>query len=412
MINTNPKLKPKNWVEARISKTSNSFDQAIQEGLTQYIFTNREDKNVELIDGTGAIEFVSCSYLGLETHPKLIEGAKSALDKYGLHFSSSRNRFRPPFLDEFESLLTEIHNGKPTLAFTSVSSVHLGILPLLGNGSLPSYPVKENGAYFLIEKTAHASLQVLRGIYAQLGPVKRFDLSEPGSLERELAEVNDRTPIILVDGVGSMGGLIDLNYLLELVTPYKGYLYIDDAHGTSIIGDRGEGYAFNCFNNDLPENVIIAGSLSKAFGGTGGYVVLGEQSDKDLIRKVANPLVFGHSIPLPMLAANVEAAKLHLNGEVKHLQNKLWKNTEHLDKLTQYKLINSGLKSPIRAAIFDTEEEGFIVAKRLKLEGILILPAFFPTVTSGTSLIRLAVSSLHKEKELEIAAEVLNEYIN
>lgn len=411
MINTNPKLKRNNWVEARITKTSNSFDQAIKEGLTQYVFNNRNEKNVKLIDGTEAIEFVSCSYLGLETHDKLIEGAKAALDKYGLHFSSSRNRFRPPFLDQFESLLSEIHDDKPTLAFTSVSSVHLGILPLLGNGSLPSYPVSEKGAYFLIEKTAHASLQVLRGIYEQLGPVKRFDLNEPGSLEKELAEVNGRTPIVLVDGVGSMGGLIDLHSILQLVNLYNGYLYIDDAHGTSIIGEKGAGYAFSSFKKDIPYNVIIAGSLSKAFGGTGGYVVLNDQNDKDIIKKVANPLVFGHSIPLPMLAANVEAAKLHLNGEVRDLQKRLWDNTNYLDKLTHNKLFNNSLKSPIRAAVFNTEEQGFMVAKKLKEEGILILPAFFPTVASGTSLIRLAVSALHKEDELEVAANVLNEYI-
>lgn len=401
---------PVNWVEARISKTSDSLDLAFEEGLTGHVFTERDGKRVRLEDGTEAVEFVSCSYLGLETHPDLVSAAADALGRFGVHFSSSRNRMRPPFLAQLEELLTAIHAGSPTVVFTSVSNVHLGVLPLLGTGALPGYTVAHGGAAFLVEKTAHASIQVLRGIMQQIGPVSRFSVEEPESLDVALKEAaaQQRTPVVLVDGVGSMSGLIDVAGLLRTLEPYGGHLYIDDAHGTSIAGRQGAGYAFEELGGKLPPNTLVVGSLSKAFGGSGGYCVLPGEADVRMLRKFANPLVFGHSIMLPMLAADVAAARLHQDGSVAPLQNRLWANAELFDALTEHQLSNASLRSPVRGAVFPTEEEGFAAARRLRRAGVLVLPAFFPTVPKGTSLIRFALSSLHSEDQLRTAADALD----
>ncbi len=162
------------------------------------------------------MEFVSCSYLGLETHPDLIAAATEALRRFGLHFSTSRNRGRPPYLGELEELLSQMYGGAQVAAFTSVSNVHLGLLPLLGAGALPSYPVADAGVAFLVERTAHASIQVIRGVLEQIGPTRRFDMTDPAALPAAVREVaaTGRTPIVLVDGVGSMGGLIDVASML------------------------------------------------------------------------------------------------------------------------------------------------------------------------------------------------------
>ncbi len=397
-----------NWVESRVAKTSDALDRAFEEGLTGHVFTWRDGKRVRLVDGTEAVEFVSCSYLGLEVHPALVNAATEALARFGAHFSSSRNRMQPPYLAELEELLSQIYRGASPVCFTSVSSVHLGVLPLLGSGVLPSYPIGPDGATYLVEKTAHASMQVLRGIMEQIGPVHRFDLEDPDSLRDTLRRTaQHRTPIILVDGVGSMGGLIDVVALHEAVEPYGGYLYIDDAHGISIAGEHGAGYAFTAFGDRLPPNVLIVGSLSKAFGGSGGFAVLPRPDDVRMLRKFANPLVFGHSIMLPMLAANVAAARLHLDGQVANLQAQLWANAAHFDTLTGHRLVNAGLRSPVRGARFATEEEAFAAARRLRAAGTLVLPAFFPTVAKGTGLIRFALSALHERDQLEAAAAAL-----
>ncbi|SDP80010.1 aminotransferase class I/II-fold pyridoxal phosphate-dependent enzyme [Lentzea jiangxiensis] len=398
-----------NWVESRISRTSDSLDRAFEQGLTGHTITARRGKRVWLAEGGEALEFVSCSYLGLEEHPALIEAAEDALRRFGVHFSSSRNRMRPHYLPELEDLLGTVYRGNRAVAFTSVGTVHLGVLPLLGSGALPSYPIAPAGAAFLVEKTAHSSMQILRGLLGQIGPARRFDLEEPGSMETALREVaaTGRTPIALVDGVGSMGGLIDVAGVLEALRPHGGHLYVDDAHGISIAGPLGAGYAFDTFGDRLPDNVVIAGSLSKAFGGSGGFALVPGEADVRVLRKFANPLVFGHSIMLPLLAANVAAARLHVDGEVARLQERLWRNAADFDELTGGRLVNAGLRSPVRGAHFATEAEAFATTAALKDAGVLILPAFFPTVAKGTGLVRFALSALHERADLETAAKIL-----
>jgi 7-keto-8-aminopelargonate synthetase-like enzyme len=403
-----PESRP-NWVASRVSKTSDSLDRAFAEGLTGHVITARDGKRVQLEDGSDAVEFVSCSYLGLESHPDLIAAATEAMRIFGLHFSTSRNRGRPPYLGELEALLSQMYGGAQVAAFTSVSNVHLGLLPLLGAGALPSYPVADAGVAFLVEKTAHASIQVIRGVLEQIGPTRRFDMTDPAALPAAVREAaaTGRTPIVLVDGVGSMGGLIDVASMLATLEPFGGHLYVDDAHGVSIEGPHGAGYAFEALGGKLPENVVLAGSLSKAFGGAGGFAVVPSDEDMRVLRKFANPLVFGHSIMLPMLAANVAAARLHVDGQVAQLQQRLWSNAAEFDRLTGGSLVNAGLHSPVRGALFDTETEAFAAARRLKQAGVLVLPAFYPTVARGTGLMRFAVSALHQQSDLETAARAL-----
>ena len=401
--------RPGSWIESRIANTSDALDRAFEHGLTGHVIVERDGKRVRLSDGSEAVEFVSCSYLGLEQHPDLAAAAHEALDRFGVHFSIARNPARPVYLGELEDLLSRIYLGNTAVVFGTVSSVHLGVLPLLGAGALPSYPVASSGATFLVERTAHASMQVIRGVLEQIGPVRRFDMTDPGSLPERLREATGegRTPIVLADGVGSMGGLVDVVGLHEQVSEAGGHLYVDDAHGTSIAGEHGAGYAFDAFGHRLPPGVMIVCSLSKAFGGIGGCTVVPDPKDARVLVKFANPLVFGQSVPVPVLSATVAAARLHLSGEVAARQRVLWRKAEEFDRLTGHELVNAGLKCPIRGAHFDTEEEAFAVATRLRESGVLILPAFFPTVAKGTGLIRFALSTLHEQDQLETAASVL-----
>jgi HemK-like putative methylase len=403
----------RSWVRGRLERTSSSIDICFAEGLTGHVFDARDGKRVRLVGGGWATEFVSCSYLGLEQHPALVLAARDAVDRFGVHFSSSRNRMRPDFLPQLDEGLSRMHAGQPCVSFTSVSAVHLGILPILGAGGLPSYPVRRAGPFFLVERTAHASMQVLRGILQQLGPVARFDLGESGTLSSGLQRSadEDRTPILLVDGVGSMGGLTDVVALQREAEAFGGYLYIDDAHGTSIAGACGEGYAAVQFPDALPANVLIAGSLSKAFGGAGGYVVLRDETDVAVARKAANPLVFGHSIMLPLLAANVASVALHLNGELRHLQAALARNLKIFDARTNGVMSNACLPCPIRGLTIEGEDRALNAARALKRAGILVLPAFYPTVRQGAGLLRFAISAAHDGDQLAHAADVINEIL-
>ncbi|HEX3784103.1 MAG TPA: aminotransferase class I/II-fold pyridoxal phosphate-dependent enzyme [Pseudonocardiaceae bacterium] len=399
-----------NWLANRRDATSSALDQCFAEGLTGHTVTARDGKRIQLVDGSWVTEFVSCSYLGLESHPDLSAAVVEATRTFGVHLSSSRNRMRPRYLPELEELLGRIYSGAAPCVFTSTSNVHLGVLPLLASGSLPSYPVPGEPR-FLLDRTAHASMQVLRGIFEQFGSVRRVAAQDLDAVRAELAEASaeGRVPILLVDGVGSMSGLVPVAGLAALLAEAGGYLYVDDAHGISIEGSTGGGYAFHALGDRLPANVIMAGSLSKGFGGSGGFLLAADAEDITVVRKLANPLVFGHSVMVPMMAANVAAAQLHVRGSLGELQQGLWANTEQLDRLTGGKLVNAGLRSPSRGATFDTEEAGLRTTRLLRERGIVMLPAFYPTVERGHSLLRFAISALHSAQDIELLARTLEE---
>ncbi|MFD3412079.1 aminotransferase class I/II-fold pyridoxal phosphate-dependent enzyme [Streptomyces cyaneofuscatus] len=399
-----------NWVARRSAATTGMYDRAVQAGLTGHTVTGRQGKTLTLDDGSRCVEFVSCSYLGLEDHPRMVHAVRTAVDAYGIHLSSSRNSMQPAEAVELEELLGQIYPGLHALVFNSVSSVHLGLLPLLGANVLPSYPVSPAGPLYVVERTAHASMQVLRGVLEQLGPVTRFTIQDPESLAAAMgaARASGRTPVILVDGIGSMGGLIDVARLQETAERHGGYVYIDDAHGTSIDGPRGAGYAHVALGGQVPANTLLVGSLSKAFGGSGGFVLTHAESDLHALRREGNTMVFGHSNMVTHMAANAESARMHLDGTVAALQADLWAATALFDELLAgANLVNSGTRSPIRGLALESEEAAFATAVRLREAGVLCFPVFYPIVAQGTGLLRFALSSTHTPAQIKELAALL-----
>ncbi|MFF8957898.1 aminotransferase class I/II-fold pyridoxal phosphate-dependent enzyme [Streptomyces sp. NPDC014894] len=399
-----------NRIARRSAATTDMYDRAVRAGLTGHTITRRTGKSVRLETGEECVEFVSCSYLGLEDHPRLVQAARTALETYGTHFSSSRNSVEPVEARLLEELLGSIYPGMSALVFNSVSSVHLGVLPLLGAGVLPGYPIGGEGPLFVIERTAHASMQALRGVLEQVGPATRFRVEDPASLTAamELARTSGRTPIVLVDGIGSMGGLIDVAALSDAAAELGGYVYIDDAHGISISGPAGAGYAFEALGGRIPPSVLLVGSLSKAFGGSGGFLLTHGPEDVTLLRREANPMVFGHSNMITHILANAESARMHLDGTVDGLQQALWANVELFDKANSGGgLVNAGARSPIRGLAMETEEAAFEGAVRLREAGILCFPVFYPVVAQGTGLLRFALSAQHTPEQIQSVADCL-----
>ncbi|MER5493336.1 aminotransferase class I/II-fold pyridoxal phosphate-dependent enzyme [Streptomyces sp. NPDC002490] len=399
-----------NRIARRSAATTDMYDRAVRAGLTGHTISARSGKSVRLADGEEYVEFVSCSYLGLEDHPRLVQSVRTALDLYGTHFSSSRNSVEPAEARQLEELLGEVYPGMSALVFNSVSSVHLGVLPLLGAGVLPGYPIAAQGPLFVIERTAHASMQALRGVLEQVGPAARFRIEDPQSLTEalDLARSQGRTPIVLVDGIGSMGGLIDVKSLSDAAAGLGGYVYVDDAHGISISGPRGAGYAFEALGCEVPPSVLLVGSLSKAFGGSGGFLLTHRAEDVTVLRREANPMVFGHSNMITHVLVNTESARMHLDGTVAELQRKLWENADLFDKANSAgTLVNAGTRSPIRGLAMETEEAAFASAVKLREAGVLCFPVFYPVVARGTGLLRFALSAHHTPEQIQSVADCL-----
>ncbi len=402
-----------NWLTNRIKRSKQHQESVWNNGANDFSFDERDGKNVTLNEsGHKMIEFMSCSYLGLEDDPRIKFAAKQAIDQYGVTFAAARTRMRPEITNVLDEKLQRIF-GAPTITFPTVGLCHLAVLPLLGANELPSYPVK-NKVHWILDQTSHASIQILRGVLEQFGPVTRVNFADIECLKNSVKQVSELgyTAITLSDGVGSMGGLAPVKVLLELAKKYRGYAYIDDAHGTSIMGKNGAGYVLQELDADFPRELVLTSSLAKAFGSTGGAVsVYGIEDDKK-IRKYANPYIFGGPLAIPTIAAADAASDIHLSEEIYTLQNKLKRSCHYFDSIAPPNTVNHGNPVPIRGLFVGCEERAIQINKQLMLKGYACTVAMYPTVPEGKAMIRVAISNKHTDTDLSRLIDAFNQFAN
>ncbi|MBC3206144.1 aminotransferase class I/II-fold pyridoxal phosphate-dependent enzyme [Pseudomonas sp. SWRI111] len=397
-----------NWVSNRVRQARDDQQQLFDAGLNGLKVVKREGKNIELDSGECLTEFLSCSYLGLECDPRLIEGAVQAVEMFGVQFAAARTRALLPPMRELDERLNRIFQGH-TVTFNSVGSAHLGCLPLLGSGELPSYPLRR-GPGWIVDRAAHASMQVLQGILCQFGPVLRCDCSDVQQVEDACttAVAAGNTPIILTDSIGSMRGVYPVNRLLQLAERFDGYLYADDAHGTSIHGLAGGGYALVAATESLRDRMIVLSSLSKAFGATGGAITVRAVADAELIRRHASTYTFGGPLSMGGVGAAVASANIHLSPQLGPLQAALWRNVALIDDLLGARLGNHRIASPIRFVRVGAERDAVSLALHLRRQAIAVTTALFPVVAKGEAMLRLAISANHSQAQLEHLATAVS----
>lgn len=384
-----------NWQSKKIKSAKVHQDLVTSMGVNNLNLIERSGRDILLDDGRKLVEFVSCSYLGLENNSEIADAAIQAIKQYGVQFAAARTRIKPKFYDELDEKLSEIFSGAYITTFNAVAPCHSAVFPLLGSGELPGFPI-EGKPFFIMDKTSHASIQLNRGLLSQFGELVRIDFNDNKLLADycEKAYQEGKTPIMISDSVGSMGGVLPVNLILELAEKYKGYAYLDDAHGTSVFGDKGEGYVLDQTEGQFSDRLILVGSLSKAFGAHGGFVATKCKEANDFIKKFGSTYVFGGPPSLPGLAACLASAELHLKGEVKNRQNKLRANLEHFDGLFG-ETLNSKTDMPIRGVRVGDEQKAINICSGLQSAGYSTTVAMYPTVPKGEAIIRCALSSDH-----------------
>lgn len=392
-----------NWQRNKIEKSVKYQTRVFSENINELIVTEREGKKIRLDDGREMIEFVSCSYLGIETHKKLKVAVYEAMERFGVQLSVARTRIKPDIFRDIESKLSAIMKGACTLTFNAVTPCHIAVLPLLASGALPKYTFS-NKPYFILEKTAHATLQINRGLLQQFGDVARIDFQDQKKIEEafKFAYDNGLTPISISDSVGSMGGVAPVKFLTKLISQYNGYAYIDDAHGTSIFGENGSGYVMECLDNKLDDRIIIAGSLSKAFGSHGGFIACNFEETIKFIKTYGTTYAFGGPPSLPGMAACLAAADLHLDGTVARRQVQLQDVIAYFDeKFADTDVINRGTRMPIRGILIGNEDTAITMCKKMHQHGFATTVAMFPTVAEGNAILRCAISALHEKEHID-----------
>lgn len=381
-----------------INKSRPYFDAAHEAGLMAVQGRSTTGRTVVL--GAGpldsrpeAIDFVRCSYLGLDNHPLIVAGAIEAIEAHqSLHWSCARTRLNFDLLAELEQTLSEMFCAR-IIAFSTVMLANLGVMPLLASGQLTGgrKPV------VVFDRIAHISLAYHKPVVADETRVETIEHNDIDALERLCQE----HPVVayVCDGVYSMGGNSPIKDLRQLQERYGLFLYIDDAHGISLFGRQGEGFARSQFPQVLGDRTIIIASLAKGFGASGGMVMLGTADQEALFRRYSIPYAFSVAPNLAAVGAALGSCKIHRSAELAERQERLSEQINVFDR--RIATAERGNSFPIRMISIGSEAKAIAIAKELIDAGFYTSVTFFPTVAQGRAGIRVCITADHEVRDIE-----------
>ncbi len=338
------------------------------------------------------VDFVRCSYLGLDNHPDIVAGAIDAVRTAGtLHWSCARTRLNFAAIGELEEVLSELFAAR-VITYSTVLAANMSALPLIASGHLTggAKPI------MVFDRLAHATLAYHKGTIAAETRVETIAHNDMDTLER-LCRRN-KTVAYVCDGVYSMGGSAPIEELRRLQEKYGLFLYIDDAHGVSLFGKSGQGFAKNQIG-ELGERTIIAASLGKGFGASGGLLMLGTTHQEQLFRRFAVAHAFSASLNTAAIGASLASAMLHRSAELVHLQTTLQNKISLFDELLPTK--QQGAALPIRTVHFGDELIAIGAARNLFQQGFYASAIFFPTVSKGMAGLRLCMTASHTDEQIK-----------
>ncbi|MDX0482388.1 aminotransferase class I/II-fold pyridoxal phosphate-dependent enzyme [Sinorhizobium medicae] len=354
--------------------------------------------------GQAVVDFVRCSYLGLDNHPDVIAGAVAALEQYGsLHWSCARTRLNFGLIGDLEEELSDLFDAR-VITYSSVLAANMGALPLIASGHLTG----GRKPLMVFDRLAHATLAFHKAAVAEETQVVTIPHNGLDELER-LCKQNDVVAYIC-DGVYSMGGAAPVDALRGLQERYGLFLYIDDAHGISLFGQQGEGYVRSQLSGAVGDRTIIAASLGKGFGASGGLIMLGTGHQEALFRSFAVAHAFSASPNLAAVGAALGSSQLHRTSEPGDRRCKLWDNVRLFDSILPTE--QKGEKLPIRVVEIGDEHQAISAGRILLEAGHYVSVIFFPTVARGKAGLRICITASHSDDEVDQVARAVLKILN
>lgn len=342
------------------------------------------DGSTWVVDGRPLRNFGSCSYMGLERHPDLVAGGIAALHEFGSSFSISRVFLECPLYRSLEETLGEAMSAHVVVT-PSTTLAHLSALPVLvGDTDL-----------VLVDQFAHASIhmatELISDVEIELLRHNRMDL-----LEQRLQEASTTHERIwyICDGVYSMlGDFAPFDELSALLRRFpKLNLYVDDAHGMSWTGRHGRGAALSRI---APlDRVVVATSLAKAFGATGGVLAFPTAELRDRVRRCGGPLMFSGPLIPAALGAGLASAQLHLRPQFVEMQEELQERVAY----ARSGVAAAGLQlattseTPVLVLHYGSVEAAQAVVRGLRERGFFTCISTFPAVPINKPSVRVTIS--------------------
>ncbi|MEU2036721.1 aminotransferase class I/II-fold pyridoxal phosphate-dependent enzyme [Nocardia amamiensis] len=386
-----------------VKEAAANYERAIKANLMQVTVQGRNGKHVLLPDNSDVVEFVNCSYLGLDLHPKVIEASKSVDEQWGMNFCCARSRFSIEPQRLLEEELSELYRGR-VITFPSTTTAHISLMPLLASGVLiDQYEPRKTCLIF--DQFAHSSMQYLKPVLAVEARVETISHNSLEALREQVlqAKARDEVAVYIADGIYSMGGLCPARELLDLAEELDFFLYIDDAHGMTVFGERGEGILLSEIAGDVPDRVILTFSLSKGFGAYGGGLLVAGEWRERLIRSYGQVYSFSAAQTFQAVHACRAVVDLHKDGTIARLQQTLRERVTLFDELMGEPLPFS----PIRMVMIGDEQDAISAGEEMLRQGYYVSVVFFPIVRRRSAQLRVCIAANHTEADIRGLAAAL-----
>ena len=345
------------------------------------------------VNGKSVLNFCANNYLGLSSHPKVLEAAKKSVDYRGYGMSSVRFICGTQDIHrELEQKIAKFLGTEDTILYVACFDANGGVFePLLG----------EEDA-IISDELNHASIiDGVRLCKARRGRYKHNDMAD---LEAQLkANMDARTRLIVTDSVFSMDGTIaQLDKICDLADKYDALVMIDESHSSGFMGATGRGVHELC--GVMGRIDIITGTLGKALGGASGGFTSGKKEVVDMLRQRSRPYLFSNSLAPSIVGASI--AVLDMLSETTALRDKLEENTLYFRKrMTDAGFdIKPGTHPICPLMLYDAVIAQKFAARMLD-EGIYVVGFFYPVVPKGQARIRVQISAGHERHHLDTAID-------
>lgn len=347
-----------------------------------------------VINGQKVINLSSNNYLGFANHPRLKKAAIEAIEKYGVGAGAVRTIVgNMDIHEELETILAKFKREEAVMVFQSGFNCNAGAIQAIA----------EKGDIIISDELNHAS--IIDGARLSRADKAVYKHSDMADLERVLQESRPkyRNLLIITDGVFSMDGdIAKLPEIVALAEKYEAMTYVDDAHGSGVLGENGRGTVDHFGLHGRVDFTI--GTLSKAIGVIGGYVA-GKKVTQEWLNHRGRPILFSTALPPAAVGAIIEAVKILM--ETSEYSTALWDNANFFkEKLGKLGFNTGASETPITPVIIGDEAKTMAFSKALMANGVFVSGIVFPTVAKGTGRVRCMVTAAHTKDQLEKAVAV------
>lgn len=380
--------------QSLIQRIATELDEIRQAGLykQERVITSEQGPEI-IVNGKTVLNFCANNYLGLSSHPKVLEAAKHYIDSRGFGMSSVRFICGTQDIHkELEQKISEFLGTEDTILYAAAFDANGGVFEPLFN---------EQDA-IISDELNHAS--IIDGIRLCKAQRFRYKHNDMADLEEKLKEASTlRNRIIVTDGSFSMDGTIaQLDKICELADKYDAAVMIDECHSSGFLGKHGRGT--HEYRGVMGRIDIITGTLGKALGGASGGFTSGKKEIIDMLRQRSRPYLFSNTLAPSIVGASI--AVLDMLSRTTELRDKLEYNTKYFrQRMTEAGFdIKPGDHPIVPIMLYDA-----VVAKqfadKLLEEGIYVIGFFYPVVPKGQARIRVQLSAAHEPHHLDAAID-------